>query len=282
MHINNIMIIAKKEFTDLIINWMVLLILTTYIILMSLDIFNFYGALSSNTENFIHLIFHDNAGVAAANIIFWDLTQYGSVLGVMIGCLTISNERHNHALNTLLVKPLFRDTIINGKFLGSMAFIVFIICISIMFYSSSLIVLCGNSLSPFIGDYISGLIIVFIFSIIYITFFLILSACISIIVKNQAFAMILSLITLYVSDLMHNYVFAQDISTIIGNNNMTEIVISLSPSGMVLSLFSQIFYNWTGIYNALSIAFPYIVKLLLYTAIACIISYILFIRSDVS
>ena len=50
------------------------------------------------------------------------LTWCGPIIGVIIGCSTISAERMGNALNTLITKPVYRDTIINGKIMGSLIF----------------------------------------------------------------------------------------------------------------------------------------------------------------
>ncbi len=281
MYINNLFIIAKKEFSDLLSNWMMLLVLAAYLIIIMVNIFNIRVG---DSNPMIHELFEDNYGVYFASCLFWDLTKFGSILGVTIGCLSIANERYNNALNTLLVKPLFRDTIINGKLLGSISFMVFIISITLIFDTSVLFLARGNSIAPFISSYVSRLVIVFVFSIIYIMFFLALSMLISLLVKSQAFAMILGLITLYISETMNVYNFAWNVSSFFPGDReyTTNLILSLSPDSMLWSLYYTIFKPYLDFISAFMSIIPFIGELLLFIAIACISSYIIFIRGDVT
>lgn len=46
----------------------------------------------------------------------------GTIIGIMIGFSTISSEKFGKALNILVTKPLYRDTIINGKIIACIGF----------------------------------------------------------------------------------------------------------------------------------------------------------------
>jgi len=62
----------------------------------------------------------------------------GAIIGIVVGFDAISGERERGTLKFLLTQPLFRDTLINGKFLGfvSLIFVVvltsLIICIGVI------------------------------------------------------------------------------------------------------------------------------------------------------
>ncbi|AFC99474.1 ABC-type transport system involved in multi-copper enzyme maturation, permease component [Methanocella conradii HZ254] len=284
MYINNVLIIAKKEFSDLLSNWMMLLVLAVYLIIILVNVFNINNMLVADNAPIIHELFGDSYGAYFASCLFWDLTKFGSIVGVMIGCLSMANERHNNALNTLLVKPLFRDTIINGKLLGSIAFMAFIIGVTLVFDTSALFLFCGNYLAPFLSDYVSRLIIVFLFAIIYVMFFLALSMLISILVKSQAFAMILGLMALYISEMMNVYEFAWNLSSLFPGDRgyTTNLILSLSPDTMLWSLYLTIFKPSLDFFSALALAIPSIEELSLFIAVACISSYIVFTRRDVT
>lgn len=280
MYTKNVLIIAKKEFSDLLSNWMMLLALIAYFLFTIYNIFNFNNEINNSA---LLEIFGNNNGLFAVSIFFYNLTEYGSFLGIMIGCFSISSERNGSAINTLATKPLFRDTIINGKLIGSFVFLVLTMGMAIIFYTSGIFILWGGCLSPFIYDYFSVLVVVFIFSIIYVLLFLSLSLLISIILRDQAFAMILSLIALYISYLMNNKVFAWDLSSILPGDRdfITNQIMSLSPDGMLLSVNSYIIKASIDPNSIIPFIVPYAGKLMLCAVIVIIISYILFIRRDV-
>ncbi|OQX21812.1 MAG: hypothetical protein BWK75_02310 [Candidatus Altiarchaeales archaeon A3] len=62
----------------------------------------------------------------------------GAIIGIVVGFDAVSGERERGTLKFLLTQPLFRDTLINGKFLGfiSLIFVVvltsLIICIGVI------------------------------------------------------------------------------------------------------------------------------------------------------
>jgi len=62
----------------------------------------------------------------------------GAIIGIIVGFDAVSGERERGTLKFLLTQPLFRDTLINGKFLGfiSLIFVVvltsLIICIGVI------------------------------------------------------------------------------------------------------------------------------------------------------
>ncbi len=47
------------------------------------------------------------------------LSTFAPVMGVALGCDTISGEREKGTLKIILAQPVFRDTVINGKFLAA-------------------------------------------------------------------------------------------------------------------------------------------------------------------
>jgi ABC-2 type transport system permease protein len=282
MYLKNVLIIAKKEFSDLLGNWMMILVIAAYFILIFIDIYN--NNINSASNPVIHEIFGDNYGLYLASLMFWELAKFGSIIGVMIGCISISNERHNNALTTLLVKPLFRDTIINGKLLGAIAFMICVMGITVILGMSGTLLLYGNAVAPFFSYYTSWLMIVFIFAVIYVLFFLSLSMLISILVKNQAFALILGVITIYISETMNVYNFAWDFSALFPGDRdyVTNVILSLSPDTMIWSLYHTMFNGSLVFFDALMLIVPDIEELLLFTLIVCIISYIVFIKGDVT
>ncbi len=92
---------------------------------------------------------------------------FGPLIGLILGFDTINRERSEGTLSKLLSQPIFRDDVINGKFLAGMATIA-IIMISIVLVITGL----GLSLLGVIPgvEELWRILIYLIISIIYISF----------------------------------------------------------------------------------------------------------------
>lgn len=143
----NVMVIASKEFRDLLSNRMVLLVLIAFTVYAVSTVYHFNSLLNDDNPN-VSVEYEDNLGIAANYSIFYILSWFGSLIGIVIGCSTIASERMGHALNTLLVKPVYRDTIINGKMLGSFAFLASVLIFLAAVFTVCFLALCGGALAP--------------------------------------------------------------------------------------------------------------------------------------
>lgn len=56
----------------------------------------------------------------------------GAIIGIVVGFDAVSGERERGTLKFLLTQPLFRDTLINGKFLGFVSLILVVVLTSLI------------------------------------------------------------------------------------------------------------------------------------------------------
>ncbi len=108
---------------------------------------------------------------------------FGPLLGLVLGFDAINRERVNGTLIKLISQPIYRDSVINGKFLAGVAAVAIILL-------SILLIVSGFSLTvmgvvPGI-DEIWRLLIYFVISIFYISFWLGISILFSVLFKNIA------------------------------------------------------------------------------------------------
>ncbi len=258
-----------------------LIVLAAFFIYIISTVYLFYTVL-----NGIHpgqLMFHENTGIAADNYVFFTLAFYGTIMGIIIGCSTISAERMGNALNTLIVKPVYRDTIINGKLLGSLVFLAIVIIFYILIFTLGFLLLCGNAIAPFLVDYFSRLPFVFLFVMVYTTVFLSISLFISLLIKNQSFAMILSTLTVYISMMLYLPSVATNINNILPGYGLDSLCVSLSPEGTLWLQVQPKFMDVNlGAYDAFISVLPEFTRFLLYIIIVMALSYIIFVRRDIS
>lgn len=268
---------AKKEFADLTGNWIVVIIIAAYVLFIVITLADFNNVL----EDIDTISFFGNLGLVAADRAFRILALYGSLLGIIVGCFSIFSEWHGNALNTLAAKPLYRDTIINGKFLGSISFILLIMGMAAAFFTSGLVILYGNAVSTSIYDYISRLTIGFGIAVVYVMIFLAFSALISLIVKNQAYAMTLGIIVLYVSEVASTTNVALPVSRILNDASLERTIMSLSPYYGLYTVEKTLFNSIYSIDIALDTVIPVLQLFAFYIIIAFVLSYVVFLRKDI-
>lgn len=279
----NLINLVKKEFRDLLSSRMILVILLGYLVVISFQIFYTYTILSGGRGS--QFQYGGNLGLALSNWLFSMLAViFGPILGIMIGCTSIANERYKNTINTLLVKPVFRDTIINGKLIGALLFLSLILGVTMIFYTSFLFIFFSDALAPTLYDYVFRLPFVFFISLILIAIFLVGSMLISLLVKNQAFAMILSTLLLYMSNNLNTANFALPLASIFPEHEYViyNILVNATPTGPLTSIRDYLFNGSISLLNATQLIFPELVKFLLFVVIGCVLCYIIFIRSDIS
>ncbi len=279
----NVIIIAKKEFTDLVSNKIVLIIMAVFLFLIVKSAYEYYDALSNN------LLLIENLSSNILMGIWSILTNYGSLVGVVVGFSLISSEKRGSALNVLLAKPLYRDSIINGKFLGALGFILCTFCIATILFISALLIAIGNSIISILPDILSRILVVFVLSVMYVMIFLSLSMLIALIIKDQAFALISSIIMIAVCELISSASFTGNIyyflsgSLVFREDAFARFISELSPGGVSLILTNSNFFNPDiSLWNAFSLVEFEIIRLILYMVITITLCYIVFIRRDVT
>ncbi|AFC99493.1 ABC-type transport system involved in multi-copper enzyme maturation, permease component [Methanocella conradii HZ254] len=277
----NTLVIASKEFRDLLSNRMVLFVLVAFTVYAISTVYKFYSSLNGNNPN-ISVEYRDNLGVSADYTIFYMLSWFGCLIGIVIGCSTIASERMGHALNTLLVKPVYRDTIINGKFLGSFAFLASVLVFLAAIFTACFFVLCGGALAPFLFDYFARLPFVLAYAMVSVSVFLSVSMLISVIVRDQEFAMILSVVAVYISEIIPYPDIAINLNNVFPGHGLTGMVIGLSPVGIMHQAHPVLMDTSASAIEAFLGILPDLFKLLVYVVIAIFLCYIVFLWRDVS
>lgn len=272
----NVFIIAKKEFGDLLSNKIIMVTIAVYLLLISFNLYDFYSAaIAHRVINFYG---------ATIGSILYVLIEYGAILAIVIGVISISNERYNNALNVLVSKPLYRDTIINGKLIGSLCFVACIFSMVIAFYTLGLFLLFGNMIATMVLDYFIRVPVTFFVSIVYVSIFLSLAMFISIIVKDQAFSMITSIIVWSLLCLTRDALFVGNMALLFPGNleSNANMIAGFSPLTMIYHIGNSEFFNpgFSPISGKISIEIE-VFKLIIYLAIATAVCYIGFVRSDV-
>ena len=130
---------------------------------------------------FIFLMLFTSTGAMFSLVQF--VAFFGPLVGLILGFDTINRERNEGTLSKLLSQPIYRDTVINGKFLAG------VVMITVMMVS---IVLVITALGLMILGIVPGveelwrILIYLIISIIYISFWLGIAILFSIFFRSTA------------------------------------------------------------------------------------------------
>lgn len=276
----SMLIVAKKEFRDLLNSKLVLIILAFYMIMLLTSLYITYTNGATTSKGFILM----EPG--------YDASYLGSLVAIVLGFSSMSVETSGKALNTLLVKPVYRDTIINGKLLGVLAFLSWIFWITVAVYTLVLYLIDGNLISAYILLYVERLPFMFLLYLLCCMLFYSLSMLMSIMFKEQSFALFMGLLSwIILIYMMNDVVIVQNIAsslhTLFGGEyfHITEI---LSPILMVRAILlgDDAISTITGgdlssvgaWLSSVSIKFAVFT---LYCFITIILAYVAFLRRDV-
>jgi len=115
---------------------------------------------------------------------------FGPLLGIFLGFDSINRERVSRTLSKLVSQPIFRDSIINAKFLSGVAIIAIILVATVLLISGLGIRLIGVVPG---AEEVSRLIIYVVISLLYISFWLGISILFSVIFRSAATSALASL-----------------------------------------------------------------------------------------
>lgn len=186
--LNPFWVIVNKEISDTVRSWrfiiLLALILLTCMGSLYTALHNFSSAVkaSSPEDSFFFLkLFTISDGTLPSFIVF--ISFLSPLLGVSLGFDSINSEQNKGTLSRVLAQPVYRDFILNAKFVASL------IVLSVLFFALGFLVL-GFGLI-FIGipptaEEFLRIIIFSVFGIIYTSFWLNLSILLSVKFKQAA------------------------------------------------------------------------------------------------
>ncbi len=115
---------------------------------------------------------------------------FGPLLGIFLGFDSINRERISRALSKLVSQPIYRDSIINAKFLGGVVVIAVVLVATVLLISGLGIRLIG--VIPGVEE-VSRLALYVLVSLLYISFWLGISILFSVIFRSTATSALASL-----------------------------------------------------------------------------------------
>ncbi len=248
---------------------------------------------------------------------FFSLAQFialfGPLMGLVMGFDSINRERATGTLSKLVSQPIYRDAVINGKFLAGVT------TISIMLSSLVLLIsglgLLTIGVIPGIAE-VARLFVYLLISIAYVSFWLGLSILFSIFFRSIATSALaslalwifLSFFIAYGASLLANVIspvdHPRDLEMVLENKKVERLVSLGSPvilyseaTSSILNPFrrtTKLFYpqpleglsmerfqNPLPLDQSVLVVLPYLITLLSLTAVCFAISYLAFMRQEI-
>ena len=278
---SNVMVVAKKEFGDLIRSKVVTIIVLVFL-------FMFLVNVVQNWLIYQQYGFGDDARAVRSlfGVFIAIVSDYGSLVALMLGFSAVYNERRNGALNTLLSKPLYRVTVINGKLVCALVFLSCMTVASTIMYVALLLVLYGSAIMPYLGPFFGLLPLALLVSFITMAIVYSVSVLFAIAIRDTATALLTCVLYWIV---MFNVVpsqgFAGNLAVVFNNNIFSSgyqaaeaLLLNLSPKGIA----NVIIGGSTDLPATLSGSINSLLVLLAYLAITIAISYGAFLWRDIS
>lgn len=290
----------RKELTD-IFNSTRFLVL--FVLLLAVSALALYSASSgirgSGSEGFLFLKLYtvEPSGTQylsfLLNYINFIPLIFIPLFGIILGFDAVNRERASGTLSRILSQPVYRDSVINGKFLAGL------IVLAIMI-ASSILIIAGFGMRmigiPPTSEEIIRLFLYVVFILIYGAFWISLSILFSVIFRNLATSIICSILVWLVLS-FGLLVLAMAVSD---SQETFSMILNFSPNWLFGQASSMLLFpvvrtlgtltaeqtqfmvaNPLSLGQSLQVIWPYIVGLISLSAVCFAISYIVFMKQEI-
>jgi ABC-2 type transport system permease protein len=241
----NFMTVCKKELGDQLGSKRYLML---FALIVSLSVLSAYQGVeaiknSGSTGNFLTIFSGSASGFSFITL----MVYFGPIIGLALGFDAINKERSTGSLSVLLSQPIYRDSILNGKFLAGLAALALLAGSTIGIMVGIAIPLLG--FGPALAD-VSRIGFFVLFTILYLAFWLALSLLFSTVIKKTTSSILASICTwlffAFIIAIIASLV-ANAVSPVSAPTGFTAITIpgnQTMPGGM-----GDFFGNQTGFQN---------------------------------
>lgn len=302
----------RKEMADHITSKRFIIILLLVMLTTIASIYGMINGISDALESssdYIFLKMYTTSGNSIPSYASF-IALIGPFIGLMLGFDAINSERNNGTLNRLVSQPIYRDSVIIGKFLAGASLI------AIMVLSTGVLIGAVGFLKIGIlpsGEELIRVVVYLLYTIVYICFWLAMSMLFSVICRHSAtsalasialwifFAIFMSLLAsiianglfpvdneynamynsvknynceLYLNRCSPYYLYSEATSTIL--NPSVRAVNAVTMSQLVGAINSYL-----SLGQSLLLVWPHLIGLLALTLIVFTISYVKFMRQEI-
>ena len=237
--------VFRKELTDHFnsIRFTILFIVTILagIFAIYIAIQNIRSVVTPTTEFVFLKIFTTSGGTLPSFLFF--ISLFIPIIGIALGFDAINNERASGNLSRLLAQPIYRDSVINGKFLAGLGVLAIMVISVIGIVAGLGLYIIGVSPT---SEEVLRLIVFVVTSIIYGAFWMALSIVFSVFFNRAATSMLAS-IALWIFFFFFMPMIAGAIANVqspIDQNSSTALIAShYEVQGMIARISPRILYE---------------------------------------
>jgi len=318
--VNGIITICRKELADHFSSTRFILLFYLILMVSLVTAFMVGSGLRDELKDvakptFVFLMLFTSSGKLFSLIQF--LAIFGPLLGIVLGFDSINRERSARTLSKLVSQPIYRDAVINGKFLAGLITIIIMLVAIVLIISGLGLLLIGVVPGP---EEIYRLLIYLLISIFYIAFWLGISILFSVGFRSMATSA-LAAIACWIFFSFFVALGASVMADVISPVDQTraasnpELLIDHEQTRKVLSLFSPMtlyseattiildplrkttqslllmgpmerlsisrFQNPLPLAESVYIVFPHLISLIAITLVCFAISYAAFMRQEI-
>ena len=298
----DIFTVANKEFSDMIKSRRFIILIVIFGLIMTIAMATIYIRVVQTMPNIPGVHMPRGFLGMMAFMLTGTLSNFAPVMGLALGCDAISGEREKGTLKIVLAQPVFRDTIINGKFLAAT------LAVSLAILITSLISIGASTLIIGVtptAEETMRMALFLLFSILFTMTYYGIAVFLSTIMKKTSHSVILSVtiwaLFTFVIPIIASLIAITIAPPTIGPReqatqesikrftSIVETITSITPNYHYNKIGQYILspYSTTQpqerstIMNSLTYAAPNIIVLAIITALAFIASYITFTRQEV-
>jgi ABC-2 type transport system permease protein len=212
------MVVCRKELSDHLGSKRFLLL---FGLIMALSLLSAYQGAESIRENSQGAFINIFSGYFGTGFSFMYLMfLFGPIIGLALGFDAINRERTQGSLSVLLSQPIFRDAVINGKFLAGIGALSLLAVSTIGIMTGVAIPLLGFGPGP---DEIVRIVFFTLLTILYLSVWLAIGILFSTVTKKTTTSMLMS-----VSTWLFSAIVISLLATLIAN----ALVSTAVPTGM--------------------------------------------------
>lgn len=312
-----IMTIFKKELADHFSSYRFVILFALIAMVSLITVYMVGLSITKDLEGVakpqqVFLMLFTSSGIQFSLVQF--VAFFGPLIGLMLGFDSINRERNEGTLSKLLAQPIYRDSVVNGKFLAGMAVIAIMM-------TSIVLVIAGLGL-VMIGvvpgwEEVWRMFIYLVISIIYVSFWLGVAILFSILFRSVAtsalaalaiwilFSFFISLGAGAVANALTPDAESGDPAALLKRLNVERTISMLSPLklysdatatiidpmrrttqsfvqvGQMEKLSMSRFSGPLPLSQSVLVVLPYIITLIAITAVCFAISYTVFMRQEI-
>jgi ABC-2 type transport system permease protein len=283
------------------------------LIIVSASLFISYSATTSKElagaeGEFLFLSLFTASGRGLPSFLFF-ISFFGPLIGIIMGFDSISGEHSRGTMSFLLSQPIYRDSVINGKFLAGLATVAVMI-------ASIMVIIAGISIAKLgvvpNGQEIFRAVVFFVAAMVYIAFWMSLSIlCSAIIKKSSTSALVAIAVWIFLTFFVYMFVglIADKVAPITQNvtevqlakhENIKAMLMRVSPAVLLEEISSAILNPSVRLMGpvlqaqvrdlipsplsfeqSLMVVWPQFVSLIALSVICFAITYVVFMRQEI-